>query len=322
MAAYLIRRILLSIPVLFLVTIIVFALLRFIPGDVIDAMLAEAGQGGGGGAQVEIDRAALEHALGLDVPIHVQYGRWVSGVLRGDLGISLRKQRPVRDLIFGRLPVTMELGVFAVLTGLLIALPVGIYSAIRQDTVGDYITRSFAIMALAIPSFWLGILIMVLPSIWWQWSPPLKFVPFMEDPIKNLQMVIIPSIVLGLFLSGTTMRMVRTMMLEVLRQDYIRTAWAKGLRERIVIVRHALKNALIPVVSIIGLQVVLIVGGSVIIEQIFNLPGIGSLLLESLNKRDYPIVSGINLIIAVVVLLMNLVVDVTYCYLDPRVKFK
>lgn len=322
MAAFLIRRILLSIPVLFLVTIIVFALLRFIPGDVIDAMLAEAGQGGGGGAQVEIDRAALEHALGLDVPIHVQYGRWVSGVLRGDLGISLRKQRPVRDLIFGRLPVTMELGVFAVLTGLLIALPVGIYSAIRQDTVGDYITRSFAIMALAIPSFWLGILIMVLPSIWWQWSPPLKFVPFMEDPIKNLQMVIIPSIVLGLFLSGTTMRMVRTMMLEVLRQDYIRTAWAKGLRERIVIVRHALKNALIPVVSIIGLQVVLIVGGSVIIEQIFNLPGIGSLLLESLNKRDYPIVSGINLIIAVVVLLMNLVVDVTYCYLDPRVKFK
>lgn len=322
MAAYLIRRILLSIPVLFLVTIIVFALLRFIPGDVIDAMLAEAGQGGGGGAQVEIDRAALEHALGLDVPIHVQYGRWVSGVLRGDLGTSLRKQRPVRDLIFGRLPVTMELGVFAVLTGLLIALPVGIYSAIRQDTVGDYITRSFAIMALAIPSFWLGILIMVLPSIWWQWSPPLKFVPFMEDPIKNLQMVIIPSIVLGLFLSGTTMRMVRTMMLEVLRQDYIRTAWAKGLRERIVIVRHALKNALIPVVSIIGLQVVLIVGGSVIIEQIFNLPGIGSLLLESLNKRDYPIVSGINLIIAVVVLLMNLVVDVTYCYLDPRVKFK
>jgi len=270
----------------------------------------------------DIDREALERRLGLDVPVYVQYGRWIGGILlRGTLGESLMGGWRIEERLFDRLPVTLELGVLAILIGLVIALPVGIYSAIRQDTAADYVGRSTAIIGLATPNFWLGIMVMIYPAIWWNWSPPMELVPFTEDPLGNLGMFIIPSLILGTAASAGTMRMTRTMMLEVLRQDYIRTAWSKGLKERVVIIRHTIKNALIPVVSLIGLQLPLLVGGAVIMENIFNLPGIGRLLLDALEVRDYPVVSGVNLVFATMVVGINLMIDLIYPYLDPRVRY-
>ena len=316
MRAYLIRRLLLVIPTLFILSILVFLSVRFIPGDVIDVMQSRmAGLG-------ELDREQLEHMLGLDVPVHVQYGRWMGGILlHGTLGDSLMGDWSVEERILGRLPVTIELGVMAIVIGLLIALPVGIYSAIRQDTAVDYAGRSIAVLGLATPNFWLGIMVMIYPAIWWGWSPPMRLITFTEDPLGNLGMFLIPSLILGTGMAAATMRMTRTMMLEVLRQDYIRTAWSKGLNERVVIVRHATKNALIPVVSLIGLQLPLLVGGAVIMENIFNLPGLGRLLLDALNDRDYPVVSGVNLVFATAVVGINLMIDLLYPYLDPRVRY-
>jgi peptide/nickel transport system permease protein len=206
--------------------------------------------------------------------------------------------------------------------GLSIALPIGVYSAIRQDTAGDYAARSFSILLLAIPNFWLGTMVMVFPSVWFGWSPSVDYVPFSQDPIGNLQHLLVPGIVLGASLSAITMRLTRTMMLEVLRQDYIRTAWAKGLGERLVITRHALRNAMIPVITLVGLQVPLLIGGAVIIEQIFVIPGMGLLMLEAVQQRDYPIVTGVFLMVGVVVLMINLLVDLSYGLLDPKVRMR
>ena len=317
MKAYIIRRLLLVLPTLFILSILVFLSVRFIPGDVIDVMVGRMEWYG------EVDREALERRLGLDVPVYVQYGRWIGGILlHGSLGESLLGRWAVEEEILGRLPVTIELGVMAIIIGLLIALPVGIYSAIRQDTAADYLGRSIAIIGLATPNFWLGIMVMIFPAIWWGWAPPMELVSFTEDPLGNLGVFIIPSLILGTASAAATMRMMRTMMLEVLRQDYIRTAWSKGLRERVVIIRHTLKNALIPVVTLIGLQLPILVGGAVIMENIFNLPGIGRLLLKALNERDYPMVSGINLFFATGVVLLNLLIDLIYPYLDPRVRYE
>ena len=233
----------------------------------------------------------------------------------------IRGKVAVDELIIGRLPVTIELGLMSIVIGLVIALPVGIYSAVRQDTAVDYMGRSVAILGLATPNFWLALMVMLYPAIWWGWTPSMEWIPFSEDPLGNLGMFLIPSLILGTASAAATMRMMRTMMLEVLRQDYIRTAWSKGLRERVVVIRHALKNALIPVVTLIGLQLPILVGGAVIMENIFNLPGIGRLLLDALNDRDYPMVSGINLFFATGVVGINLMIDLIYPYLDPRVRY-
>ena len=317
MKAYIIRRLLLIIPTLFLLSIIVFLSVRFIPGDIIDTMIAADHN-----AMTGMDREVLLHALGLDVPVYVQYGRWLRGIfLHGTLGNSLLGAWTVEEKIIGRLPVTLELGFLAILIALLIALPVGIYSAIRQDTAADYLGRSVAIIGLATPNFWLGIMVMIYPVIWWGWAPPMRLIPFSEDPLGNLEMFLIPSLILGTAMAAATMRMTRTMMLEVLRQDYIRTAWSKGLRERIVVIRHAIKNALIPVVSLIGLQLPILIGGAVIMENIFNLPGLGRLMLTALTDRDYPVISGINMFFASGVVGINLLIDLVYAYLDPRVRY-
>lgn len=320
MGAYAIRR-LLWIPVtIILVSMVVFLLVRFVPGTVIDLIEAEMLASSGGAT---IDRAAIEHALGLDIPVYEQYGKWIGNLItHGSLGLSLRGNRDIMQEILHRLPVTMELGILGLITGVMISIPIGVLSAIRQDTIIDYIARSFSILLISIPSFWTGTMIMIYPSIWWGWSPPMELIPFTENPFGNLGMFIIPSIVLGTILTGASMRMTRAMMLEVLRQDYTRTAWAKGLSERVIIIRHAMKNALIPVVTIIGMQLPIIIGGSVIIEQIFVLPGIGRFMLEALNQRDYPIVSGINLMLATFVVFINLIVDLTYGWLDPRVHYE
>jgi peptide/nickel transport system permease protein len=276
--------------------------------------------------------ATVKEQLGLDVPIWTQYVRWlgvwpqkngsISGVLQGDLGKSLWTERIIRDEIFQRIPISLELGIIAMITALLLAFPIGIYSAIRQDTMGDYLGRSFAILCIAVPGFWLATMVFIYPAKWFNWTPPVIYYPITQNFRANIGQFIIPGILMGMAMSGTTMRMTRTMMLEVLRQDYIRTAWAKGLRERVVVVKHALKNALIPIITIIGLQVPVLLGGAVIMEQIFVLPGMGRLMLDALSARDYPIVSGVNLVMATFILLVNLVVDVSYGWLDPRIRYR
>ena len=315
MERYVITRLLALIPTLFFASLIVFVTVRLIPGSVIDLMLSQ------NDIAVGKDRANLEAALGLDRPMHIQYLRWIGAALRGDLGRSLWQNTAVTAQLRERLPVTLELGLLALMVSLSVALPIGMYSAIRQDTTSDYLMRSFSILMLAVPGFWLGTLVMVFPSIWWGWSPEIKFVAFRQAPLHNLAQMIVPAVVLGSSLSAVTMRLTRTMMLEVLRQDYIRTAWAKGLSERPVVTRHALRNALIPVVTLIGLQAPLLIGGAVIMEQIFVIPGMGQLLLEAVGQRDYPIVTGVFLIFGICVMLINLLVDLSYGMLDPRVRY-
>ena len=325
MRSYILRRLLMLVPTLFLVTIIVFFLVDLMPGDAIDAMISQ------GGVDMELDREYLEHLLGLDVPKIVQYGRWLgvapnnegdfSGILQGDFGVSWRERISVLKLISLKWPVTLELGILAMLIAQVIALPIGVLSALRQDKWVDYVGRSIAILFISLPVFWVGTMVIVIPSILWGYMPPIVMVPFLEDPIANLKMFVVAAIVLGMSMIGMTMRMTRTMMLEVLRQDYIRTAWSKGLREKVITVRHALKNALIPVVTVIGFQVPLLIGGTVIIEKIFNLPGMGGLLIGGAQQRDQPLVSGVLVFFAVILVLTNLLIDLTYAYLDPRIHY-
>ena len=325
MRAYIIRRLMLMVPTLFLLSMLVFLAVRLIPGDIVMAMQATSISEG------EVDREAIERLLGLDAPIYVQYGRWLGvvpwqgeyqGIFQGNLGVSWWRRETVTTLLAQSWPVTFELGFISIIVSQLIAIPIGIYSAMRQDKPGDYIARSFAIICIAVPSFWLGTLVILLPSLWWGYMPPIMYTSFFADPVTNLKMFIVPAIVTGMALSGISMRMTRTMMLEVLRQDYIRTAWAKGLRERMVITRHALKNALIPVVTILGIQIPVVIGGTVITETLFQLPGMGRLLINAANNRDLPLISGITIVFASALILINLAVDLTYAFLDPRIRYK
>lgn len=316
MGAYALRRLFALLPTLFIASLIVFVTVRLIPGDVIDLMLSQNDIGAD-----KLSRNQLIAAMGMDKPLLTQYLHWVGAiVLRGDLGVSLWQKTPVTQTLLERIPVSFELGVLAMLIALVLAVPIGVYSAIRQDTRGDYIARSFSILMLAVPSFWVGTMVMVFPSIWWGWSPSVDHVPFLQDPIGSLTQMLVPAAVLGMALSAITMRMTRTMTLEVLRQDYVRTAWAKGLNERLVVTRHVLRNALIPVVTIVGLQAPLLIGGAVIIEQIFVIPGMGLMLLDAVNQRDYPVITGVFLVVGVAVMLINLLVDLSYGLLDPRVR--
>jgi len=318
MQAYIVRRLLALIPTLFFASVIVFVTVRMIPGDIIDLMLSQNDI-----AAAKLGREQLEKVLGFDQPMWLQYWRWAGGILfHGDFGRSLWQNTPVGEQLLARLPITFELGFIALIVGLLLAIPIGVFSAIRQDTGGDYVARSFSILMLAVPSFWLGTMVMVFPSIWWGWSPQMRFVAFTADPMQNLSQMIIPAIILGFGLSALTMRLTRTMMLEVLRQDFIRTAWAKGLNERLVVGRHALRNALIPVVTLIGLQAPLLIGGAVIMEQIFVIPGMGLLLLDAVSQRDYPVITGVFLIVGVAVMFINLLVDLSYGLLDPKVRYR
>jgi peptide/nickel transport system permease protein len=318
MQAYLVRRLLALIPTLVFASLIVFVTVRLIPGDIIDLMLSSNDIGAD-----KKSREQLEAALGLDRPMVTQYFRWVGAIVfEGSLGKSLWQNTSVMQEVLHRLPITFELGLMALLVALLFGIPIGVYSAVRQDTPGDYITRSFAILALAVPGFWLGTLVMVFPSIWWGWSPEVKFTPFSQAPLTNLGQMAIPALILGLAFSAVTMRLTRTMMLEVMRQDYIRTALAKGLATRTTILRHALRNALIPVVTLVGLQAPVLFGGSVIMEQIFVIPGMGLLLLDAVSQRDYPVITGVFLIVGIAVMLINLLVDLSYGLLDPKVRYR
>jgi peptide/nickel transport system permease protein len=310
---YTLKRLLLVVPTLLLVSVFVFGIVRAIPGDVVDMMLEQF--------QYGRDAEELRARLGLDRPLAEQYLAWVGGVLRGDLGQSLWTRRPAATDIAARFPVTLTLSLLAIVISLLVALPVGIYGALRQDTAADYAARSLAVGALSIPNFWLGTLIVVVPSFYFNWAPPIgSFVAFRDAPLANLSQFVLPALCLGVTQAGVIMRMTRGMMLEVLRQDYVRTAWSKGLAARAVIVRHALRNAMIPIVTVIGGQMPFYFGGSIVMEHIFGLPGMGSFVLEAINRRDYPVIQAVNLFVAVLVIVSNLLVDLSYGVLDPRLR--
>ena len=313
MRKYVLRRLLVAGASLVIASLGVFSLPRLIPGDVVQLMLDERAYGK--------DLEDLRAKLGLDRPIYAQYFDWLGRVVRGHLGESLWTKRPVIEELARRLPVSLELGLMALCFSISIALPVGIIAAVRQDSFADYLTRSLAILGLSVPGFWIATLAVLLPAIWWGWSPPIQFTEFSVDPWAHVSQFILPAAILGLASAAAIMRLTRAMLLDVLRQDYVRTAWAKGVGERRVVLKHSLKNALIPVVTVLGIQVAQILGGTVIFETIFGLPGMGRFLFDAINQRDYPVIQGINLLIVSVVVVMNLTVDAFYAFLDPRIRY-
>jgi peptide/nickel transport system permease protein len=313
MRTYVLRRLLVAVPSLLIASLIVFTLPRLIPGDVVQLMLEEKAYGK--------DLDDLRAKLGLDRPVHLQYFQWLGEIARGNLGESLWTRQPVLHELARRLPVTATLGVLALGVAILIGIPVGVIAAVRQDGVLDFFARSGAILGLSIPSFVKAIVVILLPAIWWGWTPLVRFVDFSTDPATYVLQFLLPAIILGIASASGIMRLTRGMLLEVLRQDYVRTAWAKGLRERVVVLKHGLKNAVIPVVTVLGLQVAGIAGGSVIIEWIFGIPGMGQFLVDAIVQRDYPVIQGINLVIVTIIVLTNLAVDLTYAVLDPRIRY-
>lgn len=316
MTRYLARRILLLIPTLIGVMILVFFLTRVaVRGDTVDILLERS-------QSADVNTAeALRDKLGLDEPWYVQFWDWAGGVVRGDLGDSLVSSRPVSSELEARLPKTIELGLMAMFVALVVSVPIGILSAVRADSWLDYVLRSGSILLLAVPGFWLGTLVITWGSIEMGYTPPLAHISFSDDPWGNIKQFGLPALLLGLSSGAAIMRMMRTMMLEVMRQDYVRTAWAKGLRERAIVLRHALKNAMIPVITVWGLQAGVVLGGSVIFEQMFVISGVGQYLFDSLRFRDYVAIQGITLVLAAIVILLNLLVDVLYAYFDPRIRY-
>lgn len=329
MRNYILGRVLMLVPTLFVASLLTFLMLRIVPGD---AAVAKAGL-----AATEENVAEIRKELGLDRPYFPaqfegeapfisfhsdnQFGDWFGDAIRFDFGTSSTYGEPVSEEILDRLPVTMELVILSTLLTVFIGVPLGILSAVRQGTWLDALTRTVSVFGVSIPSFFLGTVLLLFPAIWWQWAPPTTYVPIWEDPVENLQMFLLPSIALAAAYTATVMRLTRSAMLDVLRNDYVRTAWAKGLRERQVMSRHAIKNAMIPVVTFIGLQIITMITGAVVIEQVFNLNGIGKLLFTSIFARDYAMVQGLVLFFAVIVLFTNLAIDLLYGWLDPRVHY-
>ena len=313
MRHYVLRRLVIAIPSLLIASLIVFTLPRLIPGDVVQLMLEQKAYGR--------DLEDLRAKLGLDRPIPMQYLDWVRRLAGGDLGESLWTHRPVLGELGRRMPVTLMLGFLAIAVAVVIGVPIGILSAVRPDGALDFLARSAAILGLSVPGFVQAIVVILLPAIWWGWTPRMGFTELAQGPGTYLLQFVLPAIILGTASAAAIMRLTRGMLLEVLRQDYVRTAWAKGLRERGVVLKHSLKNAIIPVVTVLGLQIAQIVGGSVIIESIFGLPGMGQFLVEAITQRDYPVIQGINLLIVVVIVATNLLVDLCYAVIDPRIRY-
>jgi peptide/nickel transport system permease protein len=310
---YILRRLVIAVPSLLIASLIVFTLPRLIPGDVVQLMLEEKAYGK--------DLEDLRAKLGLDRPIPVQYVDWVRRLARGDLGESLWTHQPVLGELARRMPVTLMLGFLAIVVAVVIGVPIGILSAVRPDGALDFLARSGAILGLSVPGFVQAIVVILLPAIWWGWTPRMGFTELAQGPATYLLQFVLPAIILGTASAAAIMRLTRGMLLEVLRQDYVRTAWAKGLQERVVVLKHSLKNAIIPVVTVLGLQIAQIAGGSVIIESIFGLPGMGQFLVEAITQRDYPVIQGINLLIVVIIVATNLLVDLFYATLDPRIRY-
>jgi peptide/nickel transport system permease protein len=315
MSKYILRRLVQLLPTLLGISLLVFGLMRLLPGDVVRVLV---------GPELNISaaqRATLERMLGLDAPLHLQYFRWLGAILQGDFGLSLRSSQPVLAIIKQRFPVTLELSLLSLLVSWVIAVPLGIWAAVRRRGMAEFTSQVVGLIGLSVPNFWLATMLLLATSLWLRWQPSPLWVSIFKDPVTNLQMMIMPVIALSAALVAAIMRMVRSSMLEVLGQDYIRTAQAKGLGGRVILVRHALKNAFIPVVTVMGVQLGLLLGGAVVIEQIFGLPGIGWMILNGIYQRDYTLVQGGVLFIAVVFVLINLLVDVLYAYVDPRIRY-
>ena len=312
---YILRRLLLLIPTLVGLSLFIFFAVRFLPGDVVDQMLSDFGPSD------PTYRAVLEERFNLNGNLPKQYVQWVGEVLRGDFGESFFSNREISDALRHRLPVTFQLGAMAMVLSALVAVPIGVFSAIWQDSYLDYVLRSFAVALIALPSFWLGLIAIVFGFQWFGWVPPIRFEYIWDDPLVNFQILWVPTLILAGALSGSVMRYTRSTMLEVLRQDYVRTARAKGLSERSVIIKHSLRNAVLPVITAIGLQTGILIGGTVVLETIFSLPGIGTYLFDAINGRDYPVVQAVTLLVAAVVIFVNVMVDLSYALIDPRIKY-
>jgi peptide/nickel transport system permease protein len=317
MPTYIVRRILLMIPTLLGAVTLIFLLMRLLPGDVALYIL-------GSGESSDVNKQALQQIrqeLGLDQPLIVQYGRWLWGAVRLDFGNSYWTRQPVMEELKRRYPITVNLALMSLLLGTLIAIPVGVLSAVRQDTLADYAARVFVIAGLSLPNFWLAILIILGLVYYFQWLPPLNYAPFWVDPWLNFKQLVFPALITGYRLSAIGARMTRSSILEVLRDDYVRTARAKGLRELVVVLKHALRNALLPVITIIGLELLTLFGGLVVIETVFTIPGIGRYLVDAITHRDYPSIQALVFMIAVLVVTVNLLVDIIYGFLDPRIRY-
>jgi len=316
MYKYVLRRVLLVVPVLVLSSLVVFGLLRVMPGDALTALMAESGNV----SPRELQK--LRKDLGLDRPYHEQYLLWIWQLVTFNPGYSIFTGDAISVSLKKSIPVTIELAVLAMAFGLLIAIPVGVLSATRQDKPADYIGRLVAISGLSFPDFWLGTLVITFAAIWFNWIPPIGYTSVWASPWTNIQQFLLPAALLGFRLSSATMRMTRSTLLEVLREDYVRTAWAKGLGQRLIVYKHALKNALIPVITIVGGQLGGLLAGTVIIETIFALPGMGRLTVEAIIYRDYPVVQTNVMLVATVLVTLNLLVDLTYAWLDPRIRYQ
>ena len=319
MLRYTVNRVLLMIPTLLGVAVLVFFLLRLMPGDPVATMLL----GDGGGANIPKDLSAQERArLGLDQPLWVQFFKWSWSVLQGDFGVSMWTGQPVTYEIAIRLELSLQVAVMATILAVLLALPLGTLSAIFKDTWIDHSIRVFSISGLAVPSFWLGMIIILLLLTVFNWIPPLTFTPFLQDPWENLSQLIWPALAVGYRYSAVSTRMMRSSILEVLQEDYIRTARAKGVFERLVVARHAMRNALLPVVTVIGLEFAFLIGGLVVTEQVFNLNGIGKLFVQAVARADYTLIQALVLVVSVFFVLINFVIDMMYAFLDPRIRYR
>ena len=316
MLRYAIQRLLLMIPTLLGVAVLVFLLLRMLPGDIVELrFLMEGGQ-------VSPEAVAVERVrLGLDKPLWLQFFDWMTGIFVGDFGISMWTGRPVIDEIGSRLGLSLQVAIMATLLAVMIAIPAGTAAALFKDTWIDHAIRVFAITGLAVPSFWLGMLIILALLHSFNWIPPLTYVPFYEDPVRNLSQLIWPALAVGYRYSAVATRMTRSTLLEVLQEDYIRTARAKGVFERVVIARHAMRNAMLPVVTVVGLEFAFLIGGLVVTEQVFNLNGIGKLFVETVTRADYTMVQALVMLVATFFIIVNFVVDLLYAWLDPRIRY-
>ena len=319
MKTYALRRLGLFIPTLILTTLIVFVLFFLVPGDA--ALVILTGEEGAG-AVTDEDIARMRHELGLDRPIHVQYGSWIWGILRGDLGTSIWYQTPVIDELKDKFVVTVELSIFGIAMAFLMAVPLGIISAVKQDTWPDYISRIVSLVGIALPTFWLSILMVYFLAYTFNWLPPLGYASLWEDPWLNLEQLFFPALAIAFHDLAFTARVTRSSMLEVLREDYMRTARAKGLKEMAVVGRHALKNAILPVVTVSGYQFARALGGVIIVETIFVVPGLGRFVIESILHRDFVVLQAVILLTAAVVLTLTLVIDLLYGILDPRIRYQ
>lgn len=312
MGNYFARRIAVMIPTLVLVTVFVFFIMRLMPGDPATVQL---------GDETTLEAvAALKEQLGLDKPALVQYFRWAGSILQGDFGDSFISHRPLLQEIQNRAPVSIELGVLAIMASLSLALPLGIVSAIRPESPTDYVSRLITVAGVAVPSYALATILFVMPSVWFHWSPPVPYLPIWDDPLANLQQLALPVLSVAAALGAVTARMTRSTLLNVMREDYMRTAYSKGLSERDVVLRHALRNGLLPIITVVGNQIPVLISGTVITETIFDLPGMGTMMFAALGQRDYPVIQGVLLVAALVVLSVNLLIDFMYAALDPRIR--